>query len=196
MNRELEGLNAERERLQAEMEEMQKRLMADSARKSQTESAIAARQEDLADLEAELRDTDWRLKKMVPRSEEALRDLSAKYYRLRAEVEEMRQRKDRLARELSDLGREYERLVAQSQRGGQSSRALQEVMEARRKGKIDGIFGTLRELISFEERYRAAVESAAGGRLNAVVVRDDGVAEECLGLLKQSGGWEAHVPAA
>ncbi|GGM76113.1 chromosome segregation protein SMC [Thermogymnomonas acidicola] len=186
MNRELEGLNAERERLQAEMEEMQKRLMADSARKSQTESAIAARQEDLADLEAELRDTDWRLKKMVPRSEEALRDLSAKYYRLRAEVEEMRQRKDRLARELSDLGREYERLVAQSQRG-QSSRALQEVMEARRKGKIDGIFGTLRELISFEERYRAAVESAAGGRLNAVVVRDDGVAEECLGLLKQSG---------
>ena len=87
---------------------------------------------------------------------------------------------------MNRIGREHGQLQAMSaSRPGSQNRAAATIMNARNQGRITGIHGTIKELIKFNEEFRAAIEAAAGARLNSVVVEDDGVAEKCLELLKQ-----------
>lgn len=61
--------------------------------------------------------------------------------------------------------------------------------------KIDGVHGTLAQLGTVEGEYQQAVETAAGGRLRAVVVDDDYVAQECIDFLrKQKAGRATFLP--
>lgn len=61
--------------------------------------------------------------------------------------------------------------------------------------KIDGVHGTLAQLATVEGEYQQAVETAAGGRLRAVVVDDDYVAQECIDFLrKQKAGRATFLP--
>ncbi len=60
--------------------------------------------------------------------------------------------------------------------------AIQKVME--QKQKIVGIIGTVAELGSVKQEHQLALEIAAGGRINAVVVEDEKSASECIQFLR------------
>ncbi|MEK6852098.1 MAG: chromosome segregation protein SMC, partial [Candidatus Thermoplasmatota archaeon] len=66
------------------------------------------------------------------------------------------------------------------------TRAVAAVLEARDKGQIKGVHGTVAELASLDRRYEAAINVAAGQRMQAVVVDSDSVAAECIEFLKKS----------
>jgi len=69
--------------------------------------------------------------------------------------------------------------------------ALKFIADVRDSGKLDGIYGTVAELISFDSKYANAVEAAAGGRLLYVVVEDARTATEMIKRLKKAGGGRA-----
>ena len=46
------------------------------------------------------------------------------------------------------------------------------------------IYGSISKLIEYNEKYTNAISVAGGGRLNSIVVDDDGVAQECIENLK------------
>jgi len=64
--------------------------------------------------------------------------------------------------------------------------ALRYVEELGREGVIEGIHGRLRSLIRFSKRYERAVEAAASGWLNSLVVEDLNVAFTCVEMLRKT----------
>jgi chromosome segregation protein len=58
-------------------------------------------------------------------------------------------------------------------------------LEAIRRAKVKGVHGQVANLVDFETQYATALETAAGGRLNYVVVDDEHVASRCIALIKR-----------
>lgn len=150
---------------------------------------IAHLEENAKTTEFQIKDAQWRLRESVDQfkgQKEQREKLTKRYYDLKAMIQDLGKRKDDINRELQTLGREYERIQATSEKRNLSSgRALHSIMAARNEGRISGIHGPVRELISFDEKFRSAIESSAGSRLNAVVVDDDSAAAKCLEILKK-----------
>ena len=166
----------------------QESKQAKSTERSQLISQLGNIEERKKDLEFNIRDALWRLKDIereVGGNKRSYEDLNARYYKLKNRLDDLRKRKDQIQQDLNRLGREHAQLQATSNtRTGNVSRAVSTIMNARNHNSIRGIHGTIRELISFDDEYRSAIEASAGSRLNSVVVEDDAVAEECLNLLK------------
>lgn len=177
---EIKGLNLK-------IGEIQEKKQIASSRHSQIISQLGSSEEQKTDIEFQIRDALWRLKDIereVGGNKKSYEDLNSKYYKLKNSLEDLRKDKDSIQHELNKAGKEHAQLQATTSRSSYSNRALNSIMNARNHNSISGIHGSIRELISFDEEFRSAVESTAGGRLNSVVVEDDSVAEECLNLLK------------
>ncbi len=152
-------------------------------------SDLGTTEERINDAEFQVKDATWRLKEIGRESDDGknnFESVNKQYYTVKNALDNLRKRKDQIIEELSRLGKEHTQLQAVSMsRMGSSGKALSTIMDARNSGKLSGVRGTIRDLITFDEQYRKAIESSAGSRLNSVVVNDDGVAEECLKILKQ-----------
>ncbi|MDZ7704182.1 MAG: chromosome segregation SMC family protein [Trueperaceae bacterium] len=59
---------------------------------------------------------------------------------------------------------------------------------------IDGVIGSVADLLDVPERYTTAVASALGRRAEHVVVEDADVAKRVLAWVKQRGGWVTLLP--
>ena len=66
-----------------------------------------------------------------------------------------------------------------------TSRGLAAVREIKRQYNLDGIFGTLAELMEVSERYRKAVEVTAGNSLFHCVVDNDETATKAIEILQK-----------
>ena len=64
------------------------------------------------------------------------------------------------------------------------SMAISKLIE--NKNKIGGVFGTISSLGTVDAKYAKALEVAAGNKIKAIVVEDDGVAEKCIKYLKEN----------
>ncbi|MEM2963605.1 MAG: chromosome segregation protein SMC [Candidatus Anstonellales archaeon] len=92
-----------------------------------------------------------------------------------------------------ELGEKAATLRTQVRGGGEQNHALAVVSQL--KGKISGIYGTVSELISFDQEYAVAIEAACGQRLNYVVVENIDVASQIISILKkQKGGRCTFIP--
>ncbi len=175
--------------LNSELESKQEMKDQIQAERTRIIGELSSLEEKKKDTEFQVRDALWRLKEIERESGNSRQDaekLNFRYYDLKKQLEDLRKSKDSIQSELNAAGREHAQLQAQlSARSGGANRALSTVIAARNRNAIHGIHGTIRELITFPEEFRAAVESSAGGRLNSVVVEDDAVAQECLELLKR-----------
>ena len=82
--------------------------------------------------------------------------------------------KEQRAKVLSDMDRNMEGF-------GQS---VKTVMAGVKAGRLDGVFGPVSSLISVEAEYTTAVETALGGAMQNIVVRDEEIAKRAIGLLR------------
>lgn len=160
-----------------------------NAKKSSKTNDLINLENRKADLEFEIRDAKWRIRNnsdTVNDKRKQLESLNKRFYDLRKVISEKSREKDELSRQINENGREYEKLLSISSRSHSgTSKASQVINSARSSGEIGGIIGTVRDLITFDDNVRSAVEASAGARLNSFVVTDDGVAEQCLNLLKR-----------
>lgn len=66
------------------------------------------------------------------------------------------------------------------------SPSTKEILRLRDEGIIKGIHGTIAELVKVDEKYKKAIEVAAGKRAEAVVVETDEIAAKCIDYLKKN----------
>ncbi|MEM2974497.1 MAG: hypothetical protein QW112_02630, partial [Candidatus Micrarchaeia archaeon] len=69
--------------------------------------------------------------------------------------------------------------------------AISYIMRLRENGDVHGIFGTVGDIFQSDKKYEIAAESAAGGRLNYVIVKDSDTAAEVVKLLKRDNAGRA-----
>ncbi|VVB72357.1 Chromosome partition protein Smc [uncultured archaeon] len=109
-------------------------------------------------------------------------DLEGSQIRLRREISEAEREMQRLQ---SDFARADGRLRAAEDRSGYS-RAVEAIRSAMKKQMLQGLFGTIAELGNVESRYSAALEVAAGARLQSIVAATDADAAHAIEYLKRS----------
>lgn len=112
---------------------------------------------------------------------------------MEGELESTQEEIETKRHELDVLNRRLIQLETTREVAGESGygRAVEAVLSA----DIPGVHGTIAQLGRVDDRYATALEIAIGGRMNHIVVEDDGVAQRCIDLLKeQRAGRATFVP--
>ena len=182
----------------AQLEEKVKALVLEAEKQRLVREQLQGEIEQLEDtrksVSTELDDVEFQLKDLQGGTKEAGRStkkLQEDFMARRKEEAELLRQAQELESAVLTLTRETERAKAQAEAAAYVQkgygRAVMAVLEARDKGQVKGIHGTVAELLRVESRFETALGIAAGNRMQAIVVEDDGVAATCIDLLKRSG---------
>ncbi len=163
----LESLRQRRAKEQEELERQRKRLEEEEAALEETKGQLEAQREAAASAANTCRGYALRLSARRQKLEELTEELRS------AKMEENAARSR--ANLLTDMEREYEGF----------SRAVRTVMRERERGNLKHIHGTVSELISAEDRYAVAVETALGNSLQSIVVDREEDGKAAITLLKR-----------
>lgn len=154
---------------------------------------------DLAELEEgkrtyefEIKDVDFELKDMTKNSKEQGKSLQSIVEALeekKKEEEKLHKESQELEAAITRLTREYNRLKAEAEAAESIKKgynmAVNAVLEARDRGKLKGIHGTIAELAEVDKKYEVALSVAAGARMQSIVVDNDEYASKAIEFLKQ-----------
>ncbi len=160
-------------------------------KESRLEENMNGLEEKAKGIEFHLKDADWRLKELKSdgkKSGKYLEDLQKKFFAKRKEEEELTRQSMELEGAIKSLTRDYNQLKAETdaaksvERG--YSNAVNVIIEARDKGELKGIHGTVAELVNLDKKYETALSTTAGGRMQAIIVNDDASAEKAIKFLK------------
>ena len=176
-----------------ELSELQVEIDRKKGQKDTLEENIAEEEGDLQTLQFEKKDATWNLKGMQKSDksiEKQLKELKDKFHKKRQAETNLSRDKEDLTARASRLDKEYSHLIAQdsaakSVRKGYG-RGVAKIMEARDRGILQGIHGTIAELARVDKEYENALEMAAGGRMQSIVVDDDAMAAKAINYLKKN----------
>jgi len=154
---------------------------------------IANQEELKKTYEFELKDSEWSIKELKSETKSATmgtRQLQGEYQSKRNKEKKLLDQYTDLDNAVKTLTREYNQLKAEAEavqniRKGYNN-AVSTILEARDKGAIKGVHGTIAELAEVTSDYETAVEVAAGHRMQSIVVDSDAVASECINYLKKN----------
>jgi chromosome segregation protein len=157
------------------------------------ELQIAEMQETKSTYEFELKDIDWQTEefkkdhkqksKKTKDLEKSLFDKKKKESELNEQLTDLENAIRRLQRDQAKLQAEFDAMQSIQSKYNQ---AVNEVLKARNNGSIKGIHGTIAELAQVDKKYETAVETAAGNRLQSIIVDDDETAAEAIKLLQKN----------
>ena len=116
-------------------------------------------------------------KMLMSSREAAVRELTEKHNSLLIEQRSAENR----ARMLEEMEKEYEGM----------GKAVKSVMQAVNRGTIRGIHGPVGSLISTDDRFAIAIETALGGALQHIVVDTQNVGKTAIEMLKRSDSGRA-----
>ena len=163
----LESLRLRREAALEELSQQKQRLEGEEAALSETKKQLEEQREAAASASNTCRGYALRLTARRQKLEELTDQLRS------AKMEENSARSR--ANLLADMEREYEGF----------SKAVRVVMRERDRGNLKHIHGTVAELISTEDRYTVAVETALGNGLQSIVVDREEDGKAAINLLKR-----------
>lgn len=145
---------------------------------SAIQSANAAAERELEEIKAQLAE----LNKAAYEMEKDRDDLEGAKLKIRREIAES-------DREMQKLQGEYAkadaRLRATEDRSGYS-RSVEAIRSAMKKQTLQGLYGTIAELGDVSPKYSAALEVAAGARLQSIVAHTDEDASAAIDYLKRT----------
>jgi len=153
---------------------------------------IAEMQETKSTYDFELKDINWQsgeLSKEHSEKNKKTKDIEKKLF-------ESKKREAKITEELADLDNAIRRLQREQSKMQAELDAVQsvqtkynpavnEILKARDSGSLKGIHGTIAELAKVDEKYDAAVEIAAGARMQSIIVDDDEVAAQAISFLQK-----------
>ncbi|KAF3404764.1 Chromosome segregation protein sudA [Talaromyces pinophilus] len=186
--------------LQKEIQETKNSIKAVNAVKTQTTEDIKDLQKTIESLEPEIEN----LRKQIDGRGDAIQSIEQ-------EVQNAKDERDRLMDQRKELWREEARLdsvlsnssqeVDRAERSlshmmdNNTSRGIAAVRRIKRQHNLEGVYGTLAELLEVNERYRTAVEVTAGTSLFHYVVDTDETATKVLEILqKEKAGRVTFMP--
>jgi len=156
---EIKAKEMENERLQKEIEEIEKQL-------EERERAIG----DLAN-------------KLIGMSKRV--EVEKEISRIRSNTLIVKDKINSNKREIERLNSLIEKLEAIESRKAEVSGEVPRAVRAILKQNLNGVYGTIANLIKVPERYQTAIEVAAGRHLYDIVVDDDKTASFCIDYLKR-----------
>src|SRR6266545_3577865 len=195
----LDGVRIERARATDGTETSEETLKGIVLEGDRTREAMARVESEIGQLEdarktyqTEFEDADWQLKELRSTTKESGKGLQ----KLQQEFHDRRTEEAKLARDQADLQtailsltRQYAQLraeadVAENMKRGYTA-AVTAILDTRETGSIKGIHGTVAQLAHVEPQYETAIITAAGARMQAIIVDDDSVAATCIDYLKK-----------
>ncbi|MHC1601700.1 MAG: chromosome segregation protein SMC [Methermicoccaceae archaeon] len=181
-----EELEGERQN-RAELVREQDRLLDAARRRSMEEHEIAEKiasaeqligsaSQDSASTKEEMASVEREMKSCQVEADELDSKRARVQHELAAVEGELRGMQDRYAK--------LEMRVRAAEEGAGYSKPVERLLKARDRGELQGIYGTIAQLGRVDQRYALALEIAAGGRLQSIVVDSDADAAVCISYLK------------
>ena len=157
-------------------------------RKEGMQSAFNETMENKNALETELNEINEELSSIKKDKKERKikrENLEKNLFELKKKEAEINGRIRQIDKEIIHFQREIAKLRTKEDMASYSQ-AVKAILEARDEGVIKGIHGSIAELGKVEEKYSKAIEVAAGRRIEAIVVENDGIAAKCIDYLKKN----------
>jgi chromosome segregation protein len=182
-------LEERKRKIEASILEVRKRAVANQLANINTD--VSDSKERIEELEEELEEIDEKIEEKQERIEEIeesqqgeddVQHLENRIEKKRGEIENKRER-------ISDLEEQIEELENMQSRKGSKNKAVNAVLNL----DWDGIHGSFQNLISADEKYAVAIETAAGGHMDDVVVEDRDVASKAINYLKRENIGRARM---
>lgn len=192
IHHELAKLKAEYEETTAQLHKQNLEKDRLSQRREAVRSLIAELEEAQRTFEFELKDVSFQLKELGVETKKAASNVKE----LEAERLEALKRQAAATQELNELESALRRLIQENAElkaleqasatvGHGLNRAVDAILEAKRRGTLHGIHGTIAELGKVDPTYETALQIAAGPRLMSLVVETDTVAAQSIEFLRQ-----------
>jgi len=121
-------------------------------------------------------------------------NLERKIKELEQRVVELQQKQkqlNQLARDKHTLLVEMQSKLKAFKQMNANNHAVECILKLKKSGEIPGIFGTIADLGSAESQYTTAMEMAAGGKFNWIVVDHAFTAEKCINHLNTNNSGRA-----
>lgn len=171
--------SAQAERAAAEAEEQKQTFMSDV---QNSEAKLKEYSESAAAVEKSLAE--------VGEKRSATSNKLAGYQRLNdGKVRRMNEAKseaDKVRSELDLMQNRYKVLDDVEKTMDGYNRSVKELMRASQQGRMGGIHGTVADVVSIDERYVLAIETALGAAMQNVIVDSDETAKRCIRFLKEN----------
>lgn len=156
------------------------------------ELQIAELQETKSTYEFEMKDIDWQtgeIHKGKQESTKKLKDLEKQLVEKKRQESEFTEQLADLQNAILKMQREQSKLQAERDAtqsvSSKYNSAVNAILNARDARELKGIRGTIAELAHVEDAFRLPLEIAAGPRMQAIVVADDGAAAEAINYLQK-----------
>ncbi|MFB6144309.1 MAG: chromosome segregation SMC family protein [Candidatus Nanohaloarchaea archaeon] len=182
-------LEERKKKLQASTLEVRKRALSNELANINTD--VSDKEDRIDELEEELEELDQKIEEKQDRIEEIEEkqggDSDVQHLENRIEKKEgqIENKRDKLE-DLEDTIEELEKMKDRSNTG---SRAVDAVLSL----ENNDIHGAFQDLISTEEKFQVAIETAAGGHMNDVVVEDKDTALDAINYLKRENIGRARM---
>lgn len=153
---------------------------------------LDANEEKLSKIKEELEEKDKSFKEVDKKYRELDEELEKKQKQIREIASNVFQ-KNKNAKEINQLSSEIDKKSNQIDSNIREIQRIkdlilqlsEESITTKRLKERTGVYGTVGDLISTDEKYQTAIEIALGGHINDLVVDSDAVAEDCINFLKK-----------
>ncbi len=191
----IERLVEEREKVAKGWEEKRKNLSLFDTQLDEKREKQSKVQQELTKLSTQVEMTkpaaDSGKKSQLERE---IKELKEQVQSLDTQLDRMFEREKELNREVQSLDgnilKMKEDMVAFRGAGG-IPQAITFILSLKESGTVNGIHGTVADLYTCEKKYAVATESAAGQRINNIVVDDVATATEIIKLMKEKNAGRA-----
>ncbi|PSG98798.1 MAG: hypothetical protein BRC29_01570 [Nanohaloarchaea archaeon SW_7_43_1] len=175
------GLEQRKEKLEASKLEVRKRALSNQLANINTDTS--EKKERLEEVDKELEELDQEIDDKQDRIKEIEEQMGGNndIQHLENRVEKKKGKIENKRDKVEDLEETVNELQQMQSRKNTGSRAVDSVLSLNK----DGVYGAFQDLISAEDRFGIAMETAAGGHMNDLVVKDKDVAMECINYLKR-----------
>jgi chromosome segregation protein len=185
MKKDIEGKEEEQHKLILEKERLEDRVSRAGQDIAQIEENIKKYDFQMSDIEFDLKNLRGEAKTTVT----SRKDLQTDYSTKKAEEEKLVKLGRDLEEKVRELRRRWEQLRAEAAAAASVQKgytaAVESVLDARDKGELRGVVGTIAELATVKSEYESALTVAAGGRMQSIVVDDDEAAARAINYIKQ-----------
>ncbi len=184
LDQKIEATEAKHKDLSLEQEKLSQRLHYLEEQTAQLRGEKEAQ-------EFEVKDAQWQLGEGRSESKtvtKELEELRQRQEALHQERQELTKQSAELESAVRSLSREYSHLRAEAEAAEKVQRgyntAVSAILEARDRGRLTGIHGTVAELAQVKPEHEIALNIAAGARMQAIVVENDETASKAIKHLK------------
>ncbi len=170
-------------------------IEGEHARAQSKINVFAQRLEDLKVKRDELKNSYGRLQESLSKLQEIMNAQTGRLNNLKESLERRVKRKSLVEREIKEAEKvaeyakgvliEFEAQKKMANKIKSEENALKNIEDLAAMGVITGVHGRLKNLIKIENGYERAIEAAASGWLNSLIVEDVNVAFTCMETLKR-----------